>query len=742
MIIVFLFCTIIFISGCGKSAISVGNLTSEDSVSSGSSLPIKTIIVSPTYPNHANWNDYIENDFINDKNHQSDTTCSVGSNYRTNCLHAGERRKVEIIGYSSCNALTLNENLAVFKWKCDDSSGTAIFYSSYLKSNKGLKDLIDSQGWRENSVSIYQGSTLIAQSNPNVWWSNEIKELPDNSTTSVTELPVSGDSPNTIYYHDTDILSNGYNVNGDGVSIVSLGNSIMQNQSNTVKNCNSSDGELVNYNVSCLIVSGSQKHIWIETNLNCSAPNATKENYGLMLNGVKHSHIRNVNISNCSQDGVNIINNSHNNIVYNIKVENVGSDGVFLTGYTSHNYFENITVANAVGKGFWIEYGGTSFLNIMKNLRIFNVGSYGIRSFGDSKGTNRWVSALIVGTGNSGISHADSAYSIASHFTIVNSSYRGVEDSDLNYFNNIVVVNTTDDSLYNNTGNTNTYYGGSKFYNLALFDSGDNGIYDIGKRGYYLNKVLTGGHTTADCESSGGATEYGVEDITCTISGTDGSSDYTSPNSNAKFFFNLDVSNSFVGKTGDSINTSPDASTGLSTYTDISDFLNFENEFRGYSLDGGTFPDSAQRGACTSGDCAIWDFSLKQTDTLLRNRVGDTQSENETFQAGSPCPSAAHGDKVLSSFSYEIPDGSGDLDGKCETGESCETNIFLVNAQEISFDDIGDDDGLCESNEACVYAPNLGAYQGHGDYESNGTCIFQDGTVSGVTLYAYPINGR
>jgi hypothetical protein len=57
-------------------------------------------------------------------------------------------------------------------------------------------------------------------------------------------------------------------------------------------------------------------------------------------------------------------------------------------------------------------------------------------------------------------------------------------------------------------------------------------------------------------------------------------------------------------------------------------------------------------------------------------------------------------------------------------------------------DEIGDDDGLCESNEACIYSPNFGVYQGHGDYLVGGTCTFQNGTVTGVQMYAYPNNGR
>jgi hypothetical protein len=66
----------------------------------------------------------------------------------------------------------------------------------------------------------------------------------------------------------------------------------------------------------------------------------------------------------------------------------------------------------------------------------------------------------------------------------------------------------------------------------------------------------------------------------------------------------------------------------------------------------------------------------------------------------------------------------------------------LRNAFEIINDGRGDDDGLCESNEACVYTPNLGVYQGQGDYRTR-SCIFNSagGPITNVEIYASPMNG-
>ena len=69
------------------------------------------------------------------------------------------------------------------------------------------------------------------------------------------------------------------------------------------------------------------------------------------------------------------------------------------------------------------------------------------------------------------------------------------------------------------------------------------------------------------------------------------------------------------------------------------------------------------------------------------------------------------------------------------------TYTFLANAMEIMGDGIGNDNGLCETGESCIYTPNFGAYQGEGDYMAQGTCSFQNGTVSNVKMYAYPTIG-
>ena len=106
---------------------------------------------------------------------------------------------------------------------------------------------------------------------------------------------------------------------------------------------------------------------------------------------------------------------------------------------------------------------------------------------------------------------------------------------------------------------------------------------------------------------------------------------------------------------------------------------------------------------------------------VARNRVVSGTTDNAPFQNGAACPSQIHGNVTL-------------------TDKKTTPNTYLKHALEVPLDGIGDDDGLCESSETCIYSPNFGAYQGEGDYTTL-TCVFQDGTIVGVKMHAYPLNG-
>jgi hypothetical protein len=98
-------------------------------------------------------------------------------------------------------------------------------------------------------------------------------------------------------------------------------------------------------------------------------------------------------------------------------------------------------------------------------------------------------------------------------------------------------------------------------------------------------------------------------------------------------------------------------------------------------------------------------------------------SPSPPFVAGGPCPAAVAGNEVAVTIGGEM---------------------YLLDAVEIvdpsspGYAAAGNHDGLCESGESCIYTPNFGVYQGEGTL---GTCTFEDGPVTGVTMYGYSTNG-
>ncbi len=170
-----------------------------------------------------------------------------------------------------------------------------------------------------------------------------------------------------------------------------------------------------------------------------------------------------------------------------------------------------------------------------------------------------------------------------------------------------------------------------------------------------------------------------------------------------------DLSATFVGPvTSDDARNVSD-SNGVASHSPDLDWTDFETGLRGWGL---SSAGSFEYGRCgPSETCQIWDYRLSATDTVAL-------AVNDPFVPGQPCPATAY---------PSHSDGSG--------------RTYLVNALELIQDGAGNDNGLCESGEDCVYSPNLGAFQGEGDPRSRAPCVFQDGPVSGVTLFAHPADG-
>lgn len=224
------------------------------------------------------------------------------------------------------------------------------------------------------------------------------------------------------------------------------------------------------------------------------------------------------------------------------------------------------------------------------------------------------------------------------------------------------------------------------------------------------NAKFTGlmGYNT--CDGSSVSTTTGINS-SCVLSAP----------SNATQVSGLDILNSttssFVGVVISDSNHPGYDGTPIS-FTSISNLLEFDRPSRRWAN-----AASLQQPCTTGQSCVIYDYALKSTDIWILNKSGDLATANDAFPtvATDTCPSEVHGNVVVSN-------------------QSSTPETYLRNAFEIIGDEIGDDDSLCETNEECVYTPNVGAYQGHGDFYTR-SCAFQNGTVTGVIMYSYPNNG-
>lgn len=315
---------------------------------------------------------------------------------------------------------------------------------------------------------------------------------------------------------------------------------------------------------------------------------------------------------------------------------------------------------------------------------------------------------------------AYSANSIFSNISMVNNStsygVRGFYASH-SLHHNFLSINSGSTLLYIYTGSYSTFSqimsGGSNAPELLI-------SYTQGAHKFTNNLVL---ENATECSIiNDGSESPGLT--------TDGLCNNAGPNSNmTQRFGAFDFTKMFYGKVTTNDITNPNDTLGTSLFSGILDWIRFDNLFRSWGLDGNVFPHATNQGYCASGSCRIWDYRLKSDAANIAFNSTDTViAKNTSFAPGATCPAAVHGNK---STTHDLLDNLG----------VPQTHTFLTNAVEIKGDGIGNDDFLCESSEACLYTPNFGYYQGEGDYEANGTCNFQNGTIANVKLYAYPING-
>lgn len=379
---------------------------------------------------------------------------------------------------------------------------------------------------------------------------------------------------------------------------------------------------------------------------------------GLRLFSTSYATLSDITASG-NERGIEILD-SENNTLGRVIASNNQTDGVYLDGGSIYNVFLGVTASN----------NGFSGVTL------------------DGSENNRFIG-----------------------LTVSNNSFSGLEvvyGSSSNMFDGVVASN-------NMFGIRQWTGGGATLYNGVVASNNESGIALLfSSDNRFTGDLKVGDNNLYDCRVDGG-TNPGLVNTTCTTSGdylSGGTGGFGIGNtSDATLYNGITLASSFVGKvTADDTANASDASGAADYPVDpaIFDWLNFENPFRGWGIDGSDFPNADNRGDWTANNGRIWDWSLKASDTaVLNTRALAVDGDDYVWHRWYP-------------FIYDV--------------------TFLRNAVELPDDGIGNDDLFCESNETCLYTPNMGSYQGHGSLVSAGY-IGTGGQLENITLMKYETNG-
>lgn len=653
---------------------SVGSGDQTSAGVTGTFKTLKYIQRNAAYPSYSNWNDYLLNNGTKYFN-ANQTVCPGNSISGFNsCINGGLVQKLSLpasLGIT-CDRVSAYDQLGVFRWNCDDTTGSTVIFSSDLNSNKGLQDLITDYQFKDNLVVIKVDGVEAFTSKSEKWWNNVIQELPDSPVGGSVALSNAGQTAGKIFIATTAKSGGVYTIGENKISVVTKRGIQLKRDNVTASSF---------FAVSAVGIS----YLWFEGVFNGNGLNQYLFSVGMSY----HARFHNIEASNVATSyAVMSIGSSYNAIISDFNFHHVGV-GIF---------------GNSSSFGFLIRDGKYShssdaFANQVNYSVIHNVLFSGNNSY----------------MGGSSLNY-NPYNTIHTNLTFVNN----VTDYDFRLFmGNYTLIH----NLLNSNSSFRTIYGWkTAFLTISqIFSFGGSGedIYisnSGGQHKFTNNLVMSNGSECNVIDNT--ANSPGIVNGTCANAGA-----LSNANFNALPVF--DQTNIFAGKvtSTDPINTNN--SLGLSAFSSILDWTSFSNFYRGWGNDGGTFPSSDNRGGCSSGNCRIWDYRIKaDVNNYAYNSTESVISKNGSFVAGSSCPSAVSGNKVTT-YTDSIP----------------VTYTFLTNAMEILGDGVGNDNSLCETGENCIYTPNFGAYQGEGDYMSQGTCIFQNGTVSNVKMYAYPVIG-
>ena len=437
------------------------------------------------------WNVYVKNDGA-DAYSGSGTVCAGTEANLEDCLHSGEIRKVSLSPETSCEGLTIRDQLGAFDWTCRVQGGTAFAYSVGLKRGEYLRDLIDfstgAGAFLQNRVIVTGGRVnRTYQSSLAVWWSNTFAALPANSAaTTPTSLT---QTANTILTLNSSRTTAGYSFGADSLVFTMPANvSLSWNNSAAANGSGRS-----------IITAITRKFLWIEGTL-AQGVATNRSQYGLDLRfSCSFIRVPFLNASGHLNNGVFITNNSTAVRFGDVITSSNGGQG-FLNNHSSRSMrIDSITANSNTGEG--VKFNSAVINGTIGSITANSNASYGVWLVSNDSvidsitaNSNTTMGLYVGGVVRTRIRSVTANSNTAA-------SYGGVYSQNTNTdveFGDVTANGNTANGFYMAGTNTRWKVTGT----LTAQNNGNNGAYFAGN-GHTVNSIVASGNGPANSAYSG-----------------------------------------------------------------------------------------------------------------------------------------------------------------------------------------------------------------------------------------------
>lgn len=585
-----------------------------------------TLSVEAVYSGATNWMDYWDP--------ENNMTCTPETSSR--CVHGGEAKKIVLDDYDSCKGLKAQDDLGIFKWRCEVKNGKAHMLSAGFRPDRGLRHLVDSSGFYSNRVVVKIFEKEIGVTPESVWWGNTISPI-TTGTANIITLSSSG----TIYVTGGSGVqqTEGYHINADKIGVVVLEDDQLEYNGSVTNRCESATGGVTSPDTKCMITVESTNFHWLEGEFNGKPGAGAQALQMIYIFGSKFSRLHALKAKSALDHGI-VLKSSDQNHLTHIVSANHQDNGLLLDDSDRNRILGLSVYNNPSSPGLEVTNG--SMDNIFTQVVVSNIGT----------------NAVEISSNNNLIAYLLSA----------NSSAQGISYStgaDTTTLIGAVSVNHFFKGLLMNAGNNH------KTYDFVATNNASNAVQNTtGQSGLlFKGSLLLGNNGAVNCNMFTGSNLDAGMSATCSNSDPE-----------VEVVSTANSASSFVGIVSDDDKNLHDATltafAGLVIHANISDWLNFSSPFRTWGKYSSSGPlTSTHRGACTSETCAAWEWAGRIND------VGDPRNGGQPmFINNKPCPTSedtithdfSSGSMTFLRYAIEISDDRlGNDNGLCESNEDC-----------------------------------------------------------------------